>query len=148
LCLLAAATAVAAGPALAKKPNSSPAVVVISVADDGDCHVSPKKLWIVAKDAPAGVKGPKKVRFFYARGDSDKSKVKATAEAGQTHPGMLDLPQIGETQSMGDSSESKETFNGQDYVFKYTVAVETEDETIACDPEICIKKADGTCSGY
>jgi hypothetical protein len=141
LCLLAAV--VVTGPALAKKPNRSPAVVVISVDDDGNCHVSDKSPTIVAGNAAASVKGPRQVRFFYARGAGDTSKVRLTANAAQAHPNMLTLPQIGEAQAMGDSSASNVDFAGDEYRFQYVVEVVTEDASVTCDPDVVIKKGGG-----
>jgi len=147
--LLGAASAGLAQPvdpeqqALAKKPKQSPAVVVVSVDDEGRCQVWPKSVAIVDKDAPAGVKGPRRVRFFYARGDGDKSKVRFLADPQQKYPGMLALPQLGEGQAMGDSSESKESFEGDEYVFVYAVELEVDGETVTCDPDVVIRKSGG-----
>jgi len=128
---------------MAKKPKSSPAVVVISVDDEGHCHVLPKSVTIVAKDAPQGTRGPRKVRFFYARGDGDRSKVKLSPDPQQTYPGILGLPQLGEGQSMGDSSESKEAFEGDEYRFVYAVELDIDGETVSCDPDVVIRKGGG-----
>jgi hypothetical protein len=145
LCTLVVAALVATGPAMAKKPNSSPAVVVIHVDDDGNCHVTPKSVTIVSPYAPPGTKGPKRVRFFYARGDADRGVVKMQPKSNQAHPDILDLPTIGAGADQGDSSEAKKKLaqNAPDYRFEYDVVIEIDGEETSCDPEIVIQKPGG-----
>jgi len=128
------------------KPKSSPAIVVIQVDDDGVCTVAPKTVTLLGKDAVAGTKGPKKVRWIYARGDGDKGKVMVKPHPGETKPGLLKLPTLSENDNEGDSSEAQDVVPGNDYYFQYVVTIEVEGDTVDCDPQICIKNNNGGCT--
>jgi len=142
LCMFAVAMLVVAAPAVEAKDQA--AVVVIHVEGD-TCSADPKGVVIVDKNADLKVKGPKKVRFFFQYcGKNGPKKVTMKALPDQDHPDILALPELDETTSSAESSETKKTFDGDHYVFKYEIDV----DGVKCDPEICIKKADGTCSGY
>lgn len=149
LSVIAAAGLVAgvlvAQPPPPKKPKSSPAVVVLHVDDNGDCHATPKKVTIVSPYAPPGTKGPKKVRFFYARGAGDNGIVKMSPKAGQAHADILDLPTIGAGNDQGDSSEAKKKLpaGSPDYTFGYDVIIEVDGEPTHCDPDIIIQRPGG-----
>lgn len=135
----------AAQPPVSKKPKSSPAVVVLHVDDNGACHATPKSVTIVSPYAPPGTKGPKKVRFFYARGAGDNGVVKMSPKAGQAHPDILGLPTIGAGNDQGDSSEAKKQLpaGSPDYTFGYEVVIEVDGDPTTCDPDIVIQKPGG-----
>ena len=83
------------------------------------------------------------MRFVYVRRGGDDSEVSLTPRSDQKHPKILDLPRIRRDQTSGETSATKEEFEGDEYVFGYDIAIERNGARILCDPDIVIRKPGG-----
>jgi len=128
------------------KPKSSPAMVLITVNEEGVCTVYPKDVAVVGKDAAPGTKGPKSIRWIYGRGHGDLSEVSVTAHPTEPKKNLFKLPKIKSSDNEGNSSDAQETVPGDEYYFRYLVTIELDGDYLDCDPQICIKNNNGGCT--